>query len=54
MYMDALTELTMWFQAMNHTNYARWIPVHLLDMASLATTQPEIAREFQAGNFTIQ
>ena len=52
--MDALTELATWFHAMNHTNYVRWIPVHLQDMASLATTQPDIAREFQAGNFTIQ
>jgi len=54
MYMDALTELATWFHAMDHTNYARRIPVHLQDMASLATTQPDIAREFQAGNFTIQ
>ena len=29
MYLDALTELTPCFFALDHTNYARWIPVHL-------------------------
>ena len=33
MYLDALTEITLWFFALDHTNYARWIPVHLKDMA---------------------
>jgi len=54
MYLDALTELATWFHAMDHTNYARWIPVHLRDMVTLPTAHPEVAREFEAGNFTIQ
>jgi len=29
MYLDAWTDLATWFHAINHTNYARWIPVHL-------------------------
>lgn len=33
MYLDALTELVTWFHALDHTHYARWIPVHLKDMA---------------------
>ena len=37
-----------------HQLYACWIPVHLQDMVSLATTHPEKAKEFEAGNFTIQ
>ena len=53
MYLDALTELATWFHAMDHTNYARWIPVHLRDMVTLPTAHPEVAREFEAGNFTI-
>ena len=28
-YVDALTGLAGWFHALDHTNYARWIPVHL-------------------------
>ena len=33
MYLDALTEIVPWFFALDHINYARWIPVHLRDMA---------------------
>ena len=54
MYVDALTELAVWFHALDHTNYARWIPVHLRDMVELPTTHPEIAEEFRAGNFTVR
>ena len=54
MYLDALTELAPWFHTLDHTNYARWIPVHLKDMAELQTKHPEVAREFNAGKFTVQ
>ncbi len=54
MYLDALTELAPWFHALDHTNYARWIPVHLRDMAELPTKHPEVAKNFNAGNFTVQ
>ena len=54
MYMEALTGLACWFHALDHTNYARWIPVHLKDMAELQDKHPEVAREFAAGNFTVQ
>ena len=54
MYLDALTELVPWFCALDHTNYARWIPVHLRDMAELPKIHPDINREFNAGHFTAQ
>jgi len=54
MYLDALTELVPWFFALDHTNYARWIPVHLRDMAELPKKHPEIDRKFNAGHFTVQ
>ncbi len=54
MYLDALTELVPWFFALDHTNYARWIPVHLRDMAELPKKHPDIYREFSAGHFTVQ
>jgi len=44
MYLDALTELVLWFYALDHTNYARWIPVHLRDMAELSSKHPEVAK----------
>ena len=54
MYLDALAEHAPWFHAFNHTNYARWVPVHLRDMIELSTKHPEVAAEFNHGNFTIQ
>ena len=39
-YLDALTELVPWFFAFDHTNNARWIPVHLRDMAELPEKHP--------------
>ena len=54
MYLDALTELVPWFFALDHTNYARWIPVHLRDMAELANKHPDVFTEFSNGQFTVQ
>ena len=54
MYLDALTELVPWFFALDHTNYARWIPVHLRDMAELANKHPDVFTEFSNGHFTVQ
>ncbi|KAG1709814.1 Dimethylglycine dehydrogenase, mitochondrial [Nymphon striatum] len=54
MYLNALTELACWFHAMDHMNYARWIPVHLKDIAELPERHPEVARKFREGSFTVQ
>ncbi|KAJ8395934.1 hypothetical protein AAFF_G00026420 [Aldrovandia affinis] len=54
MYLDALTELVPWFHALDHTHYARWIPVHLKDMAELTTKHPDVARKFREDHFTVQ
>ena len=53
MYLDALTELAPWFFALDHTNYARWIPVHLKDMAELSIKQPDVLKEFNDGKFVV-
>ena len=54
MNLDALTELVLWFYALDHTNYVRWIPVHLRDMAELNKMHPDIYQEFKNGHFTAQ
>ena len=54
MYLDALTELVPRFHALDHTNYARWIPVHLRDMAELPRKHPDIAGKIMEGSFTVQ
>ena len=54
MYLDALTDIVPWFFALDHILYARWILVHLRDMAELSQQHPEIYDEFKAGHFTVQ
>ena len=39
---------------MDHTNYARWLPVHVRDMASLGERPPCVLQEFLNGRFTVQ
>ena len=54
LYIDSLTQLAPWLSALDHTNYARYLPVHIRDMIGLESKHPEIANEFKAGKFTIQ
>ena len=35
LYTDSLTQLVPWLSALNHTNYARYLPVHIRDMLGL-------------------
>ncbi len=37
LYIEALESLTGFFFALDHYNYARWIPIHIRDMKSLPT-----------------
>ena len=39
--------------AMNHTNYARWLPVFIHDLKSLQSKHPGVYREFFQGKFKI-
>lgn len=54
LYIDCLTKLVPWCFALDHTNYARWLSVHIRDMANLSNTHPEIAFSFSMGKFTVQ
>ena len=54
LYIDALAKLVPWFFALGHTNYARWIPVHLRDMVSLHDKHPGVFAEFRKGNCVVK
>ena len=41
------------FFALDHGNYARWLPVHLHDMGTLYLTNPAIYKEFKERNFVV-
>ena len=53
MYIDALTEISPWFFALDHTNYARRIPVHLRGMLNLTNKHPDVAIAFAKGVFSV-
>ena len=44
LYVESLKALVPWFFALDHHNYARWIPVHIRDMESLPAS---IHKEFE-------
>ena len=54
LYVQVCDELCYWLHVMNHTNYARWLPVHVRDMVQLPQTHPELYAEFIKGNFVVQ
>ena len=53
-YVQALGKLVPWLFAMGHTNYARWLPVHIRDMVLLETQHPDSHEEFMNGHFVVQ
>ena len=52
LYVESLGQLVPWFFALDHTNYARWLPVHIRDMLALPKTCPEVYKNFCNGAFT--
>ena len=53
LYKDVVTELVPWFFALDHANYARWVPAHIRDMISLDNHLPALADEFRKANFVV-
>lgn len=53
LYVNGISKMLPWFFAMNHSNYARWLPVDLCDMCSLDQMVPHVALEFKKGLFTV-
>ena len=54
LHIEVLIEIIPWFFALDHTHYARWIPVYLCDMVSLREHHPSIYAEFLKGNFAVK
>ena len=53
LYVTSLQNFAPWFFIMDHSNYARWVSVHLRDMHALSELHPAIASEFRSGKFTV-
>ena len=43
LYKDSLAMLIPWFFALDHPNYARWLPIHVRDMMALDRIAPSVA-----------
>ena len=54
LYIDCLVQLAPWLFSLDHTNYARWLPVHIRDMLNISKNHPDIAVQFNRGFFTVQ
>ena len=54
MYVQCLLQIVPWLFALDHTNYCRWLPVHISDMVNLPNSHPEIYRQFMKGHFAVQ
>ena len=55
LYIFALMAITPWMFSLDRTNYARWLPVHIRDMAELPNKHPHVYKEFTSGSkFTVQ
>ena len=53
LYIDTLHKMLPWFFALNHTNYACWLPVHLRDTSAVQQTAPGVFLQFEKGLFTV-
>ena len=53
-YVQCLGQIVPWMFAFDHTNYVRWLPIHIKDMVQLKERVPSVYEEFNKGNFVVQ
>ena len=53
-YLESVTALMPWMFALDHVNYARWLSVHVRDMATLQTSHPSVYQKFTCGAFAVR
>ena len=49
----SVSAMVPYFFAMDRPNYARWLPVYIMDMRQLANKHPEVHQEFINGNHAV-
>ena len=49
---QSLRNLLKWFFALDHTNYARWLTIHVFDLISLPITHPDVYQQMLKGFFS--
>ncbi|KAK3918979.1 Chromosome-associated kinesin KIF4 [Frankliniella fusca] len=53
LFKTALKQMMPWFFTFDHTNYARWVAVHIKDLEELPDKAPSVHQEFCSGNFVV-
>lgn len=53
LYKEAIAALVPWFFALAHSNYARWLSVHIRDMSQLDERTPDVESAFLNGKFVV-
>ena len=48
LYVQSLRNLLEWFLALDHTNYARWLTIHVFNLISLPITHPDVYQQINA------
>lgn len=54
LHLECIRAMLPWFFAYDHVNYARYLPVYLVQMLSLEETHPEAYRLLADGDFGVQ
>lgn len=54
LFKTSLKKMIPWFFLFDHTNYSRWLPVHMKDLEELPTKAPDVDMQFHMGNFVIR
>ena len=52
-YINSLAQIVPWMFSLDHTNYARWLSVHIRDMCTLSSKHPNVFQEFSQGPFVV-
>lgn len=53
LYVETMIKVMPWMFALDRTNYARWLPVHVRDMLALPKNHPSVHAAFSAGMFVV-
>lgn len=54
LYIVTLVQLIPWLFLLDHTHYARWLPVHVRDLRELPKRHPDVYEKLMEGKFVAQ
>lgn len=49
LFIESVKKMMPWFFVFNHSNYSRWLSVHIKDLEELPVLAPMVHKEFVAG-----